>query len=683
MAMKRNIYLEDVPLDEAWSSFTAVLQAHALFQPLPAETIPVTAAYGRVTAAPIWAKLSSPHYHASAMDGYALRAQDTATASETNPVQFILTSDEEPKENCPAQAVNTGQALPHWANCVVMIEHTQNVTSSDGRSAIEIRASLPPWHHVRPMGEDMVATELVLPANHRLRPVDLGALAGSGHATVSVYRQPRVAIIPTGSELISADLATTVAPQPGQIIEYNSLVLAAYIEQWGGLATRWPIVPDELEAIEAAVQQAAANHDLILVNAGSSAGSKDYTAHVVQSLGQLIVHGVAVRPGHPVILGLIEERGEERGERRGRREEDHSPLPTPHSPLPIIGVPGYPVSAALTAEIFIEPLLAKWQGQPAYEPPTLTATLTRKVASHTGDDDYVRVAVGKVGDNIMATPVSRGAGVISSLVRADGIVRIPRFSEGEDAGTAVTVHLYRTPRQIEKTIVAIGSHDLCLDLLAQFLAEAGSGLRLMSANVGSLGGLVALRRGEAHLAGSHLLDPDTGIYNDSYIRRYLPHQPIVLVTLVGREQGWMVPAGNPKGLQGWQDAAREDVQIVNRQRGAGTRVLLDYELGQLGITPEQVQGYTREEYTHLAVAAAVSSGTADAGLGIRAAARALNLDFVPLTHEQYDLVMPQAHYESDLLRPLLNLLHGDVFRTAVAALPGYDIQPMGQVRTVQ
>jgi putative molybdopterin biosynthesis protein len=340
------------------------------------------------------------------------------------------------------------------------------------------------------------------------------------------------------------------------------------------------------------------------------------------------------------------------------------------------------VSAALTAEIFIEPLLAKWQGQPAYQPPTLTARLTRKVVSHTGDDDYVRVAVGKVGDNIMATPVSRGAGVITSLVRADGIVRIPRFSEGEEAGTAVTVHLYRTPHEIERTIVVIGSHDLTLDLLAQFLAEPGSGLRLMSANVGSLGGLVALRRGEAHLAGSHLLDPATGTYNESYIQRYLPGQAITLVTLVGREQGWIVPAGNPKQLQTWGDAARADIQIVNRQRGAGTRVLLDYELGQLGIKPEQVKGYQREEYTHLAVAAAVASGTADAGLGIRAAARALNLDFVPLAHERYDLVIPQAQYESDLLQPLLALLDDAAFQTAVAALPGYDVQVMGQIATI-
>ncbi len=668
--MERNIYLEDIPLDEAREVLATALRQAGLWQPLPAESVPLGQALGRVTAVPIWAKLSSPHYHASAMDGYAVRAQDTAGATETTPRQFVLVDakETEPGE-CAARAVNTGHPLPAWANAVVMIEHTQPITLPDGRAGIELRAALPPWHHVRPMGEDIVATELVLPANHRLRPVDLGALAGAGHAQVAVYRRPRVAIIPTGSELVAVETAVAHPPQPGQIIEYNSLVLAAQVTQWGGVPTRWPIVPDEIEAIKTAVQEAARTHDLILLNAGSSAGSEDYTAHVVRQLGRLLVHGVAVRPGHPVIIGMI-------------AQGDSAPGQKPKSEIPIIGVPGYPVSAALTGEIFVEPLLARWQGQPPYEPPTLTARLTRKLNSPTGDDDFVRVSVGQVGEQVMATPLSRGAGVITSLVRADGIVRIPRFSEGLDAGTAVTVHLYRTPASIARTLVAIGSHDLTLDLLAQFLAELGTGLRLTSANVGSLGGLVALRRGEAHLGGCHLLDPETGEYNHSYVRRYLPGQAVALVTLVGREQGWIVPPGNPKKLQDWQDAARPDVQIVNRQRGAGTRVLLDYELAQRGIDPTQVHGYEREEYTHLAVAAAVASGTADAGLGIRAAARALGLDFVPLAHEPYQLVVPQPHFASPLLQPLLALLHDGRFRQAVAQMPGYDVSHMGEVTEI-
>jgi putative molybdopterin biosynthesis protein len=525
------------------------------------------------------------------------------------------------------------------------------------------------------MGEDMVATELVLPANHVLKPVDLGALAGCGHATVKVRRKPRVAIIPTGTELVTVEHVAQDGVKPGDIIEYNSLVLAAQVREWGGSPTRYPIIPDDYERIKATVREAAAMHDLVLVNAGSSAGSEDFTARVVEELGTLLVHGVAVRPGHPVILGVVE-----RGAGSVQRS-DPADLRTP-----IVGVPGYPVSCALTGEIFVEPILAHWLGLPPREKPKVQATITRKLLSPVGEDEWVRVTVGKVGPRSVAAPLSRGAGVITSLVRADGIVRIPRFSEGVDAGQTVTVELYRDPSEIERTIVHIGSHDLCLDLLAQFLADAAMGMaasrRLTSANAGSLGGLVALRRGEAHLAGSHLLDPQTGEYNVSYVKQYLPDVPVVLVTFVHREQGLIVAPGNPKGIKGLADLARSDVRYVNRQRGAGTRILLDYHLGQLGIAPAQVRGYEREEYTHLAVAAAVQSGVADCGLGIAAAARALDLGFISLEQERYDLVIPRAYYESDLLRPLLDLIRGSEFPRAVSELAGYDATHMGEATVV-
>jgi putative molybdopterin biosynthesis protein len=659
---QRKVYLDDIPLDEAWRRWIAALEAAGLWQPLAGEEIPLDQALGRVTAAPVWARISSPHYHAAAMDGYAVRAADTAPASDTTPVQLAV--------DAQARYLDTGDPLPAWADAVIPIENVQIVevrnwkleagrappTSSPPTSSIEIRAAVAPWAHVRPMGEDMVATELVLPANHVLRPVDLGAMAGCGHASVRVRRKPRVAVIPTGSELVPVGSAV----KPGDILEYNSLVLAAQVEQWGGQAARFPIVPDDFERIKAAVAEAACAHDLVLLNAGSSAGSEDFSARVVESLGTLLVHGIAVRPGHPVILGML-----------------RPPTPDLQLPIPIIGVPGYPVSAALTGEIFVEPLLAKWLGRTPQSPPALEAVITRKVLSPLGDDEYLRVTVGKVGERVVATPLSRGAGVITSLVRADGLVRIPRHHEGLNAGDRVTVLLYRPPGEIARTIVAIGSHDLTLDLLAQFLAEAGA--RLSSANVGSLGGLVALRRGEAHLAGSHLLDPDTGEYNLGYVQKYLPDTPAVIVTLVGREQGLMTSKGNPKRLRTLADLGQPGVTFVNRQRGAGTRVLLDFEIGKIGLQPEEIRGYEREEYTHLAVAAAVASGVADCGLGIAAAARALDLDFLPLFKERYDLVIPHEHYASPLLRPLLDLLDDARFREQVRALPGYDVGPMGNV----
>jgi putative molybdopterin biosynthesis protein len=596
------------------------------------------------------------------MDGFAVRAEETEGANPSAPIMLSTYHDSQ------AVYLDTGDPLPAWASAVIPIENVEPLTDGDQpavdprrSTVIRIRSAVPPWSHVRPMGEDMVATQLVLPAGHTLRPVDLGAIAASGHDCVLVARRPRVAILPTGTELVPIGQPV----MPGDIIEYNSLVLAAQVNAWGGEAVRFPIVPDDFQKIRSRVLEAARNIDLILLNAGSSAGSEDFSEGVVEELGEVLVHGVAVRPGHPVILGMLDVPMDKLDATRKKAK------------IPIIGVPGYPVSAALTGEIFVEPLLARWLGRQPNEPITVTATLTRKVTSPPGDDDYMRVIVGRVGEKLLAAPLTRGAGVISSLVRADGLVILPRGSQGESAGAEVTVRLYRSPADFERTIFTIGSHDISLDLLAQFLAARER--RMASANVGSQGGLVALRRGEAHMAGSHLLDPVSGEYNLDAIHQYLPDVAVKVVALVGRQQGLIIQQDNPKNIHDLEDLVRSDVIFINRQRGAGTRVLLDYHLGLKGIAPETIRGYNQEEYTHLAVAAAVASRRTDCGLGIAAAAQALNLGFIPLFQERYDLVIPCIYARGDLLAPLFDVLHDAAFGRAVAKLPGYDITPMGKV----
>jgi putative molybdopterin biosynthesis protein len=654
-----SVYLHDIPLYQAQSRLREALQDADLWRVLGTENIPLDEnALGRVTTEPIWAEISSPHYHASAMDGFALRAVSTNGAMPSAPVTLYIGSE--------AQYVDTGDPLPEWANAVIPIENVESLDENGEITSvirqppsIRIRAAVAPWSHVRPLGEDIVATQLVLPAGHSLRPADLGAIAASGHQTIRVSRKPKVAILPTGTELVPIGSKL----KSGDILEYNSLVMAAQIKSMGGEPTRYPITKDNFDSICERVLEAAQTHDLVLLNAGSSAGAEDFSSKVVQKLGTLLVHGVAVRPGHPVILGTVDRRP---------KTEDGQP-----STVPIIGVPGYPVSAALTVDIFVEPVIAKWLGRRPNELPTEMATLTRKLVSPAGDDDYVRVAVGKVGDKLLAAPLSRGAGVITSLVQADGLALIPSGVQGMDAGEQVKVHLYRSRAEIERTIFCIGSHDITLDLMAQFLAEYDR--RLASANVGSQGGLVALRRGEAHLAGSHLLNPETGEYNISYIRQYMPNIPVKVIALVGRDQGLIVKKGNPKGVKSLEDLSRRQVQFVNRQRGAGTRVLLDYHLNLLGMLSDSILGYTQEEYTHLGVAAAVASGRADCGLGIAAAAQALDLDFVPLYQERYDLVIPKQHAESSLLAPLFDLIAGRDFRNSVSKLPGYDVSVMGRI----
>ncbi len=637
--MKPGIYLHDVPLPEAHRRFQEVLEQAGLWGPLEAESVPLDRALGRVTSEPVWARLSSPAATSAAMDGYAIRTTATQQASDRSPVELELERE--------AVYVDTGDPLPLWADGVAPIEVVEVLPKH-----IRLRSPIPPWTNLRPVAEDIAAGDLVFPSGHRVRPVDLGALGSSGTASLRVWRRPRVAILPTGDELVPIDQV----PRPGEILESNSLVLAAQVEAWGGVATCLPIVRDEYAALRQAVLQASLDHDLVLVNAGSSAGSEDFTAQVVESVGQVLVHGVAVRPGHPVILGMLEA--------KARR-------------IPVIGVPGFPVSAALTGEIFVEPLLARWLGVIPHDPPRLAATLTRKVHSSAGDDEYLRVAVGRVGDRIVAAPLSRGAGVITSLVRADGIVLIPAGTQGLDAGAPVDVRLYLDPAWVERTIVALGSHDLTLDLIAERLPAHGC--RLTSANVGSLGGLIALSRGEAHFGGCHLLDTETGEYNLSFVRQYLPGRRIVLLGFVRRTQGLLVASGNPKGIRGLSDLTRSDLAFVNRQRGAGTRVLLDHLLARDDIEPSSIRGYSQETYTHLTVAAAVAAGQVDCGMGIEAAAAQYGLGFLPIAEERYDLVVPEEHYRSPVFQPVLDVLADAGLQRAILALAGYRLPEIGQV----
>jgi len=638
MGKKREYYLEDIPLEQALKKFFTALEGTGSFSQLPSEEVPLEEGLGRVTAQPIWAEISSPHYHAAAMDGIAVRAEDTSGASESSPVRLSIGEQ--------AQWIDTGDPLPSDYNAVIMIEHIQQIEEK----VVEIMSAVAPWQHVRPMGEDIVSSELLLPQNHLLRPVDLGAIAQAGLTHFEVHRRPKIAIIPTGSELVPAGKAL----KPGDIIESNSLMLAGLVQEWGAVPARFPISVDQPNKLRSVIQEALAEHDIVVVNAGSSAGSEDYTSPLIAEMGEVIVHGAAIRPGHPIILGIVDKK-------------------------PVIGIPGYPVSAALTMELFVKPLIYHLLDSVPPKRPVVEATMTRKVFSHMGEDEFLRVKVGKVGDKLVATPLQRGAGVVMSLVRADGLVCVPRGSEGIQESERVSVELLRHLEEVENTIVIIGSHDLALDILANHLHREYPQRSLSSSNAGSLGGLLALKRGEAHLAGSHLIDEESGEYNLPYIKRLLSEQDIVVVNLVYREQGLMVARGNPRGITSIKDLSRNDVSFINRQRGAGTRVLLDLQLKELGIEPEGIKGYERVEFTHMAVAAAITSGIADTGLGIYAAAKALNLDFIPLLKERYDLVIPRLYYESPFLEPLLAIIKHSSFRAEVEALGGYDTSQMGQV----
>jgi putative molybdopterin biosynthesis protein len=638
--MPRNVYLKMKSLNEARR---IVCEQLAPLRRLMPETVSVPEAAGRVLASPVYAAVSAPNYHAAAMDGVAVKAETTYGASESHPKELASGRD--------AFFVNTGNVLPAGTDAVIMIENIQVLDEE----RIVIEAPAFPWQHVRKIGEDIVATELLFPRYHRVTPYCLGALLTGGVFSVPVMKKPRVLIIPTGTELVDWRTTPLADVRPGQVLETNSFVLGRLVEECGGVYTRSEIVSDDTNKITSAVERAASDGcDCVLILGGSSAGSEDYARAVIENLGEVLVHGVTIMPGKPAVVGVVRE-------------------------TPVFGIPGYPVSAIIVFEQLVGLLLTAFLKQPEAPSERVVVTPTRKMASKLGLEEFVRVKLGDVGGRMVATPLPRGAGSITSITDADGIVRIPADTEGIRENAPATAELLRPLSELRRTIVIVGSHDNTLDVLADQLKASQSGLTLSSSHVGSMGGLMAIKRGACHLAGSHLLDTEDGTYNVSYVRKYLPGWAIKLVNLVYRDNGLIVPRGNPKAIRGIEDLTRPDVTFINRQPGSGTRILLDYRLRQLGIEPAAIKGYGADEFTHMSVAVAVLSGSADAGLGIYAAAKALDLDFIPVVTEKYDLVIPAEHFESAFIQTLLGIITSGEFKRRVEGLGGYSTHCTGEI----
>lgn len=632
--MQRQIYLENKSWQEGLQLMMEKL-APTCFS--VNERIDVRKTLNRITGELVRAERSSPHYPASAMDGYAVRSKDTFGVSEREP-RWLGWNEE-------AVQVDTGDPLPEGMDAVIMLEEVLQ----QGEKGILIQSPVVPWDNVRSVGEDIVEGEVLLPVNHRIRPQDQGALIAAGVLGVNVRRKPRVGILPTGDEIRTPDTPLEI----GDIVDSNSTVIASLVEEWGGAGKVWPIATDRPEELEKALLAMANSQDIIVFIAGSSQGRDDYTSRIIEKYGTLYLHGAAIKPGKPVILGEV----------KGK---------------PAIGIPGYPVSAFITAQLFLEPWVKYLLGLIKVTPQTLEVSMTKKVFSTLGSEEFVRVKVGKVGERWIATPLSRGAGVTMSLVRADGILRVPRLQEGFHEGETVPVELLRPVEELGETLVCIGSHDLAIDLLSSHLKARGGNEAIASAHVGSLGGILALRKGEAHFAGIHLLDPETGEYNRSYIERLLPERDIALMNLVYRTQGLMVAKGNPLNLTRLEDLTLPGIRFINRQGGSGTRVLLDYLLNQKEISKNDILGYEREEFTHLNVAVAVASGAADVGLGIQSAAQSLGLDFIPIGEERYDLAIPCEFLEDLKMQALIAVVHSDAFKEDVIKLGGYDVRDMGK-----
>lgn len=600
------------------------------------ERIAVQYANGRVTAQPVYAAICAPHYAASAMDGIAVHARDTFGATETTPVrlsseQFIV--------------LDTGDPVPEMFDAVIMVEDI--VRHDDG--SVTIHASAAPWQHIRQIGEDVCAGEMILPAFTSVSPAAIGAMIAGGVLEILVVSQPVIGIIPTGDEIIPP----CADPKPGDILEFNSSIFSAMVSGWGALPRTYPIVKDNREQIRGAVQQAAEECDIVLLNAGSSAGREDYSAAVIRELGEVLYHGIAMKPGKPAILGCVGN-------------------------VPVLGVPGYPVSGIIVIEELLRPLLDEWLHAPAESGEYASAVLTRAVVSGLKYEEFVRVRMGYVGDRLIATPLSRGSGVVSSFMKADGIMEIPQAVEGYEAGQEVRVRLLVKKEKLKQTLVTVGSHDPLLDELGNMLHLQDPHMYMSSSHVGSMGGIMAIRRGEAHMAGCHLLDPETGRYNVSFIRKYFPKGGVHLIRCVGRQQGLMVAAGNPLKLSRFEDIAVDGIRYVNRQKGSGTRILTDYLCREKHIRTEAVYGYEREELTHTSVAAQIASGSADAGMGIYSAAKLFGLDFIPICVEEYDLLITDYAWELPMVQQLISILKSPAFAEKLQLLGGYILDNPGE-----
>ena len=630
----QNVFLSNYELKEALQIYLERISPLST----DTETINTWDANGRVTAKAIFALLSSPQYNSSAMDGIACKSEKTFEASDRN--HIVL------EEKTDYVTLDTGDPIPKEFDCVIMVEDLIKIDESH----VKLIKSAAPWQNIRPLGEDIVENQLIAGSKHKIRPVDIGALIAGGINKVEVYKKPAVGIIPTGTEIVEPGTELKI----GHIIDFNSRTFQALVSDWGGLPNRYAIVKDDYELIKNSLLKAVEENDMVLINAGSSAGREDYTAPIIRELGDLIIHGVAIKPGKPVVMGKI----------KGK---------------PVIGIPGFPVSAFFVMDEIVKPLVYGYQGLETEAKKMVDAVLTKRCMSSLKYLEFVRVKLGYIGGKYVATPLSRGAGATMSLVNADGVLEIGQNIEGIEAGTEVQVRLLTSEDKIKNTLICIGSHDPIIDIAADIMHSRNKKYFLSSSNVGSTGGLMALKTGETHMAPTHLLDMETGEYNVTYLEKYVPDKKIALVKCVNRIQGFMVEKGNPKNITKFEDLERKDIKFVNRQRGSGTRLLLDYNLNKLNIDFKNINGYYREEFTHLAVAAAVEAGDADVGLGVFSAANMMGLDFIPVCNEEYDLAIPEEYLELEIIKEFIETIKSVDFKAKLDELGGYDYSNTGTI----
>ncbi|MBR3816663.1 MAG: molybdopterin biosynthesis protein [Clostridia bacterium] len=626
--MLKHNYLNNTDIEAARAEYISLISGRGFH--CSTESVPTQKANGRILSRAVYARICSPHYNASAMDGIAVRASDTYGASETDPI--VLKKGQ-------YDVVDTGDPIPACRDSVIMVE---DITErADG--TVTILSAVHPWQNVRQVGEDICMGDMIAPSETRVTPALCGAFLAGGVTSVEVKKIPLVGIIPTGDEIVSP----VSNPAEGEIIEFNSTVFSSMLSQWDAESLIYPIVKDKKELLRAAVEKACEECDAVLVLAGSSAGRDDYTSAIIAELGEVMFHGLAVKPGKPAVLGAVNN-------------------------VPVIGVPGYPVSGIVIMDEIVRSIVSCWYSSEVRDYCCVKARLGKRVVSSLKYKELIRVTLGKTDSGYVAVPLGRGAGVITSFTKADGILTVPQNSEGFEAGDEVEIRLLREKSQIDGALVITGSHDPLIDEAADIIAGSENSFRVSSSHVGSMGAVTALRNGQAHLGFIHLLDTVSGEYNKSYVEKYFPDGGVRLVKGVGRIQGIMVRKGNPLGIKEFGDITKG--RYVNRQLGSGTRILCDYLIEKNGIDKAEIEGYRNEEFTHTAVAALIAAGNADCGLGIYSAAKMYGLDFVELCVEEYDVLIDEKYYATEKVQSFLDTLKGEKMKERLEMMGGYTLE---------
>ena len=628
---KRNLYLKTISVEEAYSKYFELLNKQNILR-MDTEEVKTVDALNRITSEAIYAKCNSPLFNATALDGICVESKKTKNASEENPVILKLGID--------YKIVDTGDAIKPPFDAVIMAEDVIEIDDE----TIKIISPVSGFENIRPIGEDIVVGEMILESNHEIKPIDIGALIAGGISKIKCYKKKTVGIIPTGDEII--DMKEDL--KEGDIIDSNSYMIKSLIDKTGNIGKRYDIVKDDYEMIKAKLKESISANDITIINAGSSAGTEDYTVHILREIGEVVVHGVSIKPGKPVILAIV-------------------------SSKPIIGLPGYPLSAYLAFDLFVKPILSI-KNDFSEE---IDAISSKRLISSLKYREYVRVKVGRIEDKYIAAPLNRGAASQMSMVRADGIMIIPQNSEGIEAGEITKVKLLKNKSEIDNTLISIGSHDILMDIVSDIIARKYDNITLSSTHVGSMGGLLALKRNETIIAPTHLLDENTGIYNIAILKEMFGEGKVSLIKGFNRIQGLMVKKGNPLNIKNIEDITK--YRFVNRQRGAGTRVLLDYKLKLLGIDPKRIDGYDKELSTHMAVAASVKSPYTDCGMGVKSAADSMGLDFIEVGVEEYDFAIYTKNLNDIKVQKFIEIIKSNELHDKLEKLGGYGYENVGNI----